>query len=234
MVHGKQLQFKPILIYDNWLTWASLAIWASWTNGACEASWSTFTRWAALSRCQRVGRLLIRRLGSHSMARLGRRRASDDPGCPGFSPHGLTSCQMAQVRLLRRDIKELLSCCSCLSGRAPVQQLLLLPWAVFARHVQCFTVWPALHVQSLNGCSPRNEASTWAIRISTVSTLVHLFPQTPQLCPLLTLYTSGGPGAANSHAHVHNRPKPQRVFSFLAFTHHLDYLGFVINKQSLI
>ena len=172
MVHGKQLQFKPILIYDNWLTWASLAIWASWTNGACEASWSTFTRSAALSRCQRVGRLLIRRLGSHSMARLGRRRASDDPGCPGFSPHGLTSCQMAQVRLLRRDIKELLRCCSCLSGRAPVQQLLLLPWAVFARHVQCFTVWPALHVQSLNGCSPEK----WGEHVGNSA-----FPQFPHL-----------------------------------------------------
>ena len=130
----------------------------------------------------RVGRLLIRRLGSHSMARLGRRLASDDPGCPGFSPHGLTSCQMAQVRLLRRDIKVLLSCCSCLSGRAPVQQLLLLPWAVFARHVQCFTVWPALHVQSLNGCFPEKwgehvgnshfHSFHTCTFVSTVSTLV--------------------------------------------------------------
>ena len=42
-----------------------------------------------------------------------------------------------------------------LSDQTTVQQLLSLPSAVFtefSRGVQSFTVWPALHVQCLNGC----------------------------------------------------------------------------------
>ena len=165
----------------------------------------------------RVGRLLIRRLGSHSMARLGRRLASDDPGCPGFSPRGLTSCQMAQVRLLRRGYQ------------STFKLLLMFEWSNL-----CSTI-------ALAALSSFRSACPMFHRLTSVACPIFewllpremrrargqfAFPQFPHLYICFhslhtcaqpshcTLYTNCGPCAANSHAHVHNRPKPQRVFSF--------------------
>ena len=168
-----------------------------------------------------------------------------------------------------------------LSDQTTVQQLLSLPSAVFtefSRGVQSFTVWPALHVQCLNGCFaekwgkhvgnshrttvPLYHSSTTAVpqyhsdtvsqqttvpqyHWSTVpqyhcSTVSEFYSTTlpeyhsikvPEYHHIIPHYTTikeyqstrEPQNVGNSHAHVHNRPKLQRVFSFKTLSHHLDY-----------